>query len=88
MLICQDKIAAIGKEVKMGLGRGNPKAFEKVRQATQFQAAGSESLVAKVDLKVTPTMKAKLKAIPNWQDKLRQAIAALLEQSHSDEVGN
>ncbi|KOP23044.1 hypothetical protein AMR41_28300 [Hapalosiphon sp. MRB220] len=57
----------------------NPKAFEGKREATQFKAAGDEPLTAKIDLKLTPTMKEQLKAIPGWQNKLREAIARLIE---------
>ncbi|WP_035140494.1 hypothetical protein [Fischerella sp. PCC 9605] len=57
----------------------NPKAFEGKREATQFKAAGDEPLTAKIDLKLTPTMKEQLKAIPGWQNKLREAIAQLIE---------
>ncbi|MCM0594064.1 MAG: hypothetical protein HEQ35_04260 [Gloeotrichia echinulata IR180] len=58
---------------------GNPKAFEGKREATQYKAAGDEPLVAKVDLKLTETMKQQLKSIPGWQGKLRDAIADLIE---------
>jgi len=57
----------------------NPKAFEGVREATQFKAAGDEPLIAKIDLKVTESMKKQLKGIPGWQNKLRDAIALLIE---------
>jgi len=60
------------------MGRGNPKAFEGVREATQFKAAGDEPLTAKVDLRLTPGMADDLKAIKNWQAKLRGAIAHLI----------
>jgi hypothetical protein len=56
----------------------NPKAFEGVREATQFKASGDEPLNAKLDLKVTQTMKDQLKAIPGWQNKVRQALWELL----------
>ena len=58
---------------------GNPKAFEGKREATQFKAAGEEPLIAKIDLKLTETMKQELKAIPGWQGKLREAIAELIK---------
>ncbi|BAY50586.1 hypothetical protein SAMD00079811_82150 (plasmid) [Scytonema sp. HK-05] len=58
---------------------GNPRAFEGKREATQFKAAGEEPLIAKIDLKVTETMKQELRAIPGWQAKLRDAIAQLIE---------
>ncbi len=57
---------------------GNLKAFEGKREATQFKAAGEEPLIAKIDLKLTETMKQELKAIPGWQGKLREAIAQLI----------
>ncbi|NMF67434.1 hypothetical protein [Brasilonema octagenarum] len=58
---------------------GNPKAFEGKREATQFKAGGEEPLIAKIDLKLTETMKQELKAIPGWQGKLRDAIAELIK---------
>jgi hypothetical protein len=58
---------------------GNPKAFEGLREGTQFKASGNEPLIAKIDLKLTQTMKNQLKAIPEWQTKLRNAIAQLIE---------
>ena len=62
------------------MGRGNPKAFEGKREATQFKAAGNEPLIARVDLRVTPTMATELKAIDNWQKELRTAISTLIEK--------
>ncbi len=61
------------------MGRGNPKAFEGVREATQFVAAGKESLNDKIELRITHQMKRDLKTLPNWQEKLREAIALLIE---------
>lgn len=60
------------------MGRGNPRAFEGKREATQFKAAGDEPLIARVDLRVTPTMATELKEIDNWQKELRAAIAGLI----------
>jgi|GEM_PF-1573867 len=57
----------------------NLKAFEGVREATQFKASGDEPLVAKIDLRLAQSMKEKLKTIPDWQNKLRDAIAQLIE---------
>ena len=62
------------------MGRGNPRAFEGKREFTQFKAAGDEPLTAKVDLRLTPTMAAELKALENWQKELRAAIAGLIAQ--------
>jgi hypothetical protein len=64
----------------------NYKAFEGKREATQFKAAGDEPLTAKLDLKVTQTMKDQLKAIPNWQNKVREALSLLLN-NYSQGVG-
>ena len=60
------------------MGRGNSRAFEGVREATQFKAAGGEPLTAKVDIRLAPSMAAELKAIDNWQGELREAIACLV----------
>jgi hypothetical protein len=62
----------------------NLRAFEGKREATQYKAAGSEPLIAKVDIKLTQTMKTALKDIPNWQSKLREAIAQLIEAEGSE----
>lgn len=63
----------------------NSKAFEGIREATQFKAAGDEPLNAKLDLKVTQTMKDQLKAIPGWQNKVREALSLLLNNYPQDE---
>lgn len=62
----------------------NSKAFEGIREATQFKAAGDEPLNAKLDLKVTQTMKDQLKAIPGWQNKVREALSSLLKNYPQD----
>ncbi len=58
---------------------GNLRAYEGKREATQFKAAGEEPLTAKLDIRLTETMKEELRAIPGWQAKLRGAIAQLIE---------
>lgn len=58
---------------------GNPKAFEGVREATQFKASGNEPLVAKIELRITQSMKEELKGISGWQGKLRDAIAEMID---------
>lgn len=65
------------------MGRGNPRAFEGVRESTQFIPGGKEALSEKIDVRVTPQMKQKLKLLPNWQQKLREAIADLIELHES-----
>ncbi|MEA5504759.1 hypothetical protein VB735_16890 [Halotia wernerae UHCC 0503] len=62
----------------------NRKAFEGSREATQFKAAGDEPLNAKIELRLTQTMKAELKALPNWQHQLRSAIAELIKNSQEN----
>ena len=57
----------------------NRNAFEGKREETQFKAVGDEPLRAKIDIKLTQTMKDALKDIPNWQSKLRDAIAQLID---------
>lgn len=57
----------------------NRQAFEGKREATQFKAVGVEPLTAKIDIKLTQSMKDALKDIPNWQSKLRDAIAQLID---------
>jgi hypothetical protein len=65
----------------------NLHAFEGKREATQYKAAGDEPLIAKIDLKVTQSMKDGLKAIPNWHSKLRDAIAQLIQaEAENSEV--
>ncbi|MBW4617725.1 MAG: hypothetical protein KME21_31950 [Desmonostoc vinosum HA7617-LM4] len=56
----------------------NRKAFEHVREGTQFKAAGDEPLNAKIELRLTEAMKTQIKSIPGWQDQLRGAIAQLI----------
>ncbi|KAB8316134.1 hypothetical protein SD81_028545 [Tolypothrix campylonemoides VB511288] len=58
---------------------GNLRAFEGKREATQFKSAGEEPLTAKLDIRLTETMRQELRAIPGWQAKLRGAIAQLIE---------
>ncbi len=65
---------------------GNQNAYEGYRENTQFKMKGDEPLIAKIDLKVTESMKAQLKAIPGWQDKLRNAIAELIESEESNPI--
>jgi hypothetical protein len=61
----------------------NCQAFEGKRERTQFKPVGDEPLTAKIDIKLTQTMKDSLKDIPNWQSKLREAIAQLIEVENS-----
>lgn len=66
----------------------NRKAFEGIREATQFKAAGDEPLTAKLDLKVTQSVKDQLKAIPNWQNKVRSALLELILNYSQDDTSN
>jgi hypothetical protein len=61
----------------------NRQAFDGKREGTQFKAAGSEPLKAKIDIKLTQSTKDALKGIPNWQSKLREAIAQLIDAEMS-----
>ncbi|MBD6620912.1 hypothetical protein FNW02_35590 [Komarekiella sp. 'clone 1'] len=63
----------------------NRKAFEGIREATQFKAAGDEPLNAKIELRLTQTMKTQLKAIPGWQNKARSALLELIKNHSQDE---
>jgi hypothetical protein len=66
----------------------NRKAFEGIREATQFKAAGDEPLTAKLDLKVTQSVKDQLKAIPGWQNKVRSVLLELIKNYSQDEPSN
>jgi len=66
----------------------NRKAFEGIREATQFKAAGDEPLTAKLDLKVTQSVKDQLKAIPGWQNQVRSALLELIKNYSQDETSN
>ncbi|MBD2534534.1 hypothetical protein H6G97_35645 [Nostoc flagelliforme FACHB-838] len=59
-----------------------------MREATQFKAAGDEPLTAKLDLKVTQSVKDQLKAIPGWQNKVRSALLELIKNYSQDEPSN
>jgi hypothetical protein len=65
---------------------GNLRAYEGKREATQFKASGEEPLTAKLDIRLTETMKQELKASPGWQGKLRDAIAQLIEAEQCKEM--
>lgn len=62
----------------------NCQAFEGKREGTQFKPVAGEPLKAKIDIKLTQTMKDALKDIPNWQSKLRDAIAQLIDAEMSN----
>jgi hypothetical protein len=49
----------------------------------QFSTDREEPCSAKLTLRIPPSQYEKLKQIPNWQDKTREAIADLLEQLDS-----
>ena len=46
----------------------------------QFKTDRSEPCTAKLTLRVPPSQYAELKKLPNWQEKVRGAIAELIEE--------
>ena len=52
---------------------GNPGLVE-----YQFTTDRPEPLLAKLQLRITESMKAQIEAIPNWQEFVREAIAEKL----------
>lgn len=66
----------------MAKGRpgGNPDLVE-----YQFSTDREEPCTAKLTLRVPPSQYERLKQLPNWQDKVREAIASLLEQQQLEQ---
>lgn len=46
-----------------------------------YQAAGDEPLIAHIQLRLTPSAAAALRALPDWQNQLRVAVDQLILQS-------
>ena len=65
----------------MSKGRpgGNPDLVE-----YQFSTDRDESCSAKLTLRLQPSQYEKLKKLPEWQEKTREAIANLLEETQLD----
>ena len=65
----------------MSQGRpgGNPNLVK-----YQFSTDREESCTAKMTLRLPPSQYAKLKEIDNWQEKVRLAIASLVQSENLD----
>ncbi len=50
----------------------------------QFSTDREESCTAKMTLRLPPSQYAKLKEIDNWQEKVRLAIASLVQSENLD----
>lgn len=61
---------------------GNPDLVE-----YQFSTDREEPYTAKMTLRLPPSQYEKLKQLPKWQDKVREAIASLLKQQQQLEKG-
>ncbi|ABW30810.1 hypothetical protein [Acaryochloris marina] len=57
---------------------GNPGLVEH-----QFTTDRPEPLLAKLQLRITKSMKAEVEAIPNWQEFVREAISEKLLERNS-----
>ena len=60
----------------------NPKGNPKIKEYG-FKTDRSESLTAKLSMRVAPSMLAELKKKDNWQELVRDAIAKALEEPQS-----
>lgn len=71
-----------------GSGRpgGNPDITE--YSFKQKYDRWDEPCTAKMTLRLPPSMYAELKQLPNWQEKVREAIAAELEKNPPNEGDN
>ena len=66
------------KSKSKGKGRpgGNP---DIVKYSFKQQYEWDEPCTAKMSLRVPPTLFEQVKQLPNWQEKVRQAMASLVE---------
>ena len=63
------------------MGRGRPGGNPEIKKyGFKQQYDWDEPCTAKLTLRLPPSQYAKLKELENWQEKLREAIAELLEQ--------
>jgi hypothetical protein len=60
--------------------KGNSKAYLNADPDKLFQTEREEPLLALINLRIAPSQKEKLRAIPKWQEKVREAIASLIER--------
>ena len=58
----------------------NPKGNPNIKDYG-FKTDREESLTAKLSVRITPSMLARLKKKDNWQELVRQAIAEMLESA-------
>ncbi len=51
--------------------------------ATRFTTDRKEALTEQLNLRVSPSMKSKIKNTKNWQERVREAIAQILEEEEN-----
>jgi hypothetical protein len=64
----------------------NPKGNVEAIRPYNYKPAGNKALKAHIGLKLDREDKEKLKQIPDWPDKLREAIAKLIEEADNQET--
>ncbi|MDJ0797856.1 MAG: hypothetical protein QNJ51_13750 [Calothrix sp. MO_167.B12] len=57
--------------------------FEKGHK-DRFTTDREVSLSSVLTLRVTPEMKEKIKAVPNWQERLRQFVESMIEEERGE----
>ncbi|AGF53732.1 ssl6082 (plasmid) [Synechocystis sp. PCC 6803] len=65
-------------------GRGRPGGNPDLEKY-QFKSPVSESRTAGIYLRITPTDKERLKNVKDWQEKLRQKVKEIIDDSFSKE---
>jgi hypothetical protein len=65
-------------------GRGRPGGNPDLEKY-QFKSPVPESRTAGIYLRITPTDKERLKNVKDWQEKLRQKVKEIIDDSSSDE---
>jgi hypothetical protein len=61
------------------MGRGRPGGNPDLKDH-QFQSKHDEPCTAQVNIRVSPSLKAKLAKVPGAQDKIRAAMEAIAEE--------